>query len=267
MIPLNQQWLVSLRRMASSASSASEPCVSELEEELRQKLIRVEELEADLKSKKIIEEVSPDRVRQNGEEFTVPLPGDAAKFPRKFRQLSNEQVFELAVHGKHGATRERLVREIMRVDKCTWVEARAKVAEMNKRNDQYIAIAQMPYFTGLIGAGIIGIASVPLVFHKSTVIWFAENIVKTNPEDIPVDEMTSIWAVGEYSWGTLEPILGTLSFILLIAQFMRANMQHLDYEPYQGRVNEMRARRLCRLYPQYDKSVVSEFARTDPWAR
>jgi hypothetical protein len=66
-----------------------------------------------------------------------PAIETAESAPRKFREVSNDVVFQLAIQGHHGATRERLVREVMRVDKCTWMEARSTVEEMNMENDRY----------------------------------------------------------------------------------------------------------------------------------
>mmetsp|Transcript_3325 Transcript_3325/g.7456 ORF Transcript_3325/g.7456 Transcript_3325/m.7456 type:complete len:259 (+) Transcript_3325:216-992(+) len=220
-------------------------------------------------STKVPEEV-PDKshiVLQDGEEYRVPATEEVLEMPRKFRQLSNESIFELSIHGKHGATRERLVREIMRVDNCSWVAARDKVREMNETNDQFRFVAQVPYYVGVSSAFLGGFASLPLVFHKGTVIWFAENIVKMDPADIPVEEMTSWWTVGSFSWSYMEPLLGTLSFVLLAAQFMRNNMQHLEFHPYSSKINSMRGNRLCKLYPKYDENIVREFAITDSWNR
>mmetsp|Transcript_15768 Transcript_15768/g.24649 ORF Transcript_15768/g.24649 Transcript_15768/m.24649 type:complete len:212 (+) Transcript_15768:102-737(+) len=157
----------------------------------------------------------------------VPVPDRvlAKCMPRKFREIPNETVFNLSMHGVHGACRERLVREIMRVDDIDWKDARDRVEEMNRENDRYGGVAKIPYQVGLYGAAVSGFGSLPLVFHKETVCWFAEHVVKMDPADIPVDEMNTFWSVGSFSWGWMEPLLGTLSFVLLAAQFMRANMQ------------------------------------------
>ncbi|GBG34915.1 Hypothetical Protein FCC1311_111382 [Hondaea fermentalgiana] len=209
----------------------------------------------------------PHVVLQDGAEYRVPAPEEVTEMPRKFRQLGNEAIFELSIHGKHGATRERLVREIMRVDQCDWVVARQKVSEMNDVNDKFIPFAQVPYYVGMTSGFLGGLISLPLVFHKGTVVWFAENVVKMDPSEIPVDEMTTWWTVGSFSWSYMEPLLGTLSFVLLAAQFSRANMQHLEFHPYSSKINAMRGDRLCRLYPNYEKSIVREFAITDSWNR
>lgn len=50
-----------------------------------------------------------------------------------------------AKNGVHGACRERLVREIMRVDQLEWEEALLKVEEMNKENDKGSWLVTFPY--------------------------------------------------------------------------------------------------------------------------
>lgn len=211
-----------------------------------------------------------DFVMQDGELIKVPVCSEVGSdmMPRKFRQLSNNDVFALAVHGKHGAARERLVRECMRVDNCSWVKARATVREMNVENDRYGGAATLPFKAGLAIGVVGGLGSIPLIFHKESVVYFATNVVKLDPSiDIPLDEMNSWLQVGSFSWSYMEPFVGTVSFLLLAAQFIRANMVRLEYHPYSSKINNMRAERLCRLYPKYDTSIVSEFARTDEWGR
>jgi hypothetical protein len=117
-------------------------------------------------------------------EFRPPSVSEAAQCPRKFRQASNEAIFSLAIHGSHGARRERLVREVMRQDNVDWVTARTKVEAINTENDKYGWVVKMPYQAGLL-LGISGaLASVPLTFHKPTVVWFAEHVVNMKPEDM-----------------------------------------------------------------------------------
>jgi len=197
--------------------------------------------------------------------FKQPDIAEILSLPRRFREVSNETVFELAIQGHHGATRERLVREIMRVENCRWVEARTKVEEMNRENDKGAWLALLPYRLGVGSAFVSALVSLPMVFHKETAIWFAREVVNMPEHEIPVDEMTTFWSVGSFSWGYMEPLLGTLSFVLLAAQFMRANMQHMGLHPYTDKVNLLRASRLVKAYPQYDKNTVMEFSLTDKW--
>ena len=110
-----------------------------------------------------------------------------------------------------------------------------------------------------------GLGSLPFVFHKETVVWFAENVVLLPPSEIPVEDLTTFWSVGSFAWGWAEPLLGTLSFVLLAAQLMRANMQHIGLSPFTDALIVKRADRLVRLYPKYDRNVVREFSITDRW--
>lgn len=107
----------------------------------------------------------------------LPNAEEVFYMPRKFRQCDNKTVFTLAILGKHGARRERLVREIMRVDMCDWETARGKVEIINKVNDQKAWFAKLPYRIGVL-IGFSGVLSVPLVFHRESVLWCAEHIVK-----------------------------------------------------------------------------------------
>ena len=63
----------------------------------------------------------------------------------------------------------------MRVDQCGWEAARKRVEEINKENDKKAGLAQLPYRLG-VTLGFCSVLSIPLVFHRDTVLWFAENI-------------------------------------------------------------------------------------------
>lgn len=187
--------------------------------------------------------------------------------PRKFRQCDNKTVFTLAILGEHGARKERLVREIMRVDNIDWESARIKLETINQANDKRKHLAQLPYRIGLF-AGLTTLVSIPLVFHRGWVVWFAENVVNYPPEDIPKpEELETFWLVGRFSWEWMEPMIGTLSFVLLGFQFTRNQMLHLGLTPYADFLVKWRAKRLVRRYPQYDRNIVMDFAKTDAWNR
>jgi len=190
---------------------------------------------------------------------------DAKALPRKFRELSNDALSIISVSGVYGARKERLLREIMRVDSVTWDEAYQKLMEINKENDRYAWVVTFPFrisaFLGLSAA----VSAIPLVFHKPTAVWFNDNFVH---EDLPeggIESLDTIWKVGNWTWGWMEPYLGTASFVLLGFQMTRIHMQKINYKPYTETVLVWRANRLSKKFPQYEKQIVSDFAVVDPW--
>ena len=81
-------------------------------------------------------------------------------------------------------------------------------------------------------------------------------------------------------------IVGQISFFLLCMQFVRAQMQNINYKPYGGMspipsmplytmihsvlifltiawLRDRRARKLVERYPQYDRLILEDFARND----
>ena len=106
-------------------------------------------------------------------------------------------------------------------------------------------------------------------------------------KDLPDDglaDLDTFWNVGSWTWGWMEPYLGTASFVLLGLQFSRAQMQKMDWKPYTEAVLSWRANRLAdqftfffvflprmffhinhNRYPQYNRVIVRDFAKSDPW--
>mmetsp|Transcript_3192 Transcript_3192/g.3603 ORF Transcript_3192/g.3603 Transcript_3192/m.3603 type:complete len:257 (+) Transcript_3192:116-886(+) len=210
-----------------------------------------------------LKELNPEKFGPGGK---CPSEEEARDMPRKFRNCTNDTVFNLSVHGIHGARRERLVREIMMVDGVDWAPARQKANEMDKANDKGAWLVHLPYHIG-VGMGFSGaLIAVPLVFHQPTVFWFAKTVVELSDEEIPdPKELETFWQVGSFSWEYMEPMLGTLSFVLLGLQFMRAQMQHIQLTPYSDFIQQWRANRLAEQYPQYSRRIVMEFSYTDHW--
>eukprot|EP01094_Clydonella_sp_ATCC50884_P020181 TRINITY_DN413_c1_g1_i2.p1 TRINITY_DN413_c1_g1~~TRINITY_DN413_c1_g1_i2.p1 ORF type:complete len:269 (-),score=80.61 TRINITY_DN413_c1_g1_i2:130-897(-) len=201
-----------------------------------------------------------------GDHYRVPRVTHAARQPRKHRECENETLYVMAVDGEWGARRERLVREIMRVDGVTWQDARAKVdGEINEANDHFAFLVRVPYkigvFTGLVGS----VTSVPLVFHKDTAVWFNDKFVH---EDLPeggLEDLDTFWKVGSWTWNWMEPYLGTASFVLLGMQFTRVHLERLHLKPYTERVLSWRANRLADRFPHYNRNIVRDYSKADPW--
>ena len=59
----------------------------------------------------------------------------------------------------------------------------------------------------------------------------------------------------------MEPVLGTISFVLLTLQFSRAQLSNLGYKPYTALLKKYRAKRLITLYPQYDPVILKNFSK------
>eukprot|EP00294_Goniomonas_avonlea_P009427 CAMPEP_0114539890 /NCGR_PEP_ID=MMETSP0114-20121206/478_1 /TAXON_ID=31324 /ORGANISM="Goniomonas sp, Strain m" /LENGTH=214 /DNA_ID=CAMNT_0001724021 /DNA_START=43 /DNA_END=687 /DNA_ORIENTATION=- len=199
------------------------------------------------------------------EGFREPTLEEAKLSARKFRELSNDAIGVLAVSGHYGARKERLRREIMRADGCTWAETQVKLEDINRFNDQYAWLVTIPYRVA-VGLGIFAAATaLPLVFDINTAAWFNETFVH---EDLPeggLESLTSVWKVGNWTWGWMEPYLGTASFILLSLQFARVNMVKISWKPYTETVLSWRADRLAAQFPQYERQIVRDFSKSDPW--
>eukprot|EP00667_Euglena_gracilis_P016871 EG_transcript_17692 len=197
--------------------------------------------------------------------YRRPTLQDAEDLCRNYQEMSNDILCILAYQEVPAATRERLTREIMRVDHVSWEAADQKVEEMDKANDRYAWLMHMPHQLGVF-LGVAGaLVSIPLVFHKPTCVWFNQNIGKHDIPEEGLDGIETIWEVGSWSWEWMEPIMGTLSFLLLGLQFARANLQNMQIKPYTATMQHVRASRLAKLYPQYDAEIVRAFAKQDDW--
>jgi hypothetical protein len=150
----------------------------------------------------------------------------AMSMPRGWSQVSNNDLVVLAKQGVHAAREERLRREIMAIDQVEYLEADKKLEEINHTNDSAAGFLTVPFKLGA-GIGIVGaVSSVPLVFHKETAVWFNEQFVHTDLPEGGVDALDTFWKVGNWTWGWMEPYLGTASFVLLGFQFTRAQVNY-----------------------------------------
>lgn len=188
----------------------------------------------------------------------VAEPGTAV--PKHYCEYSNETLFLLAQKDNHGAARERLVREVMRVDGLDWPSASRKVSEIEKENERSLGLATLPY-KGVIGFSLItGFGCIPMVFHVKVAKWFNLNYVTT---DVPEpDDLQTPWEIGMWTWQWMEPAMGTAMFTLLAMQLMRAQMLNMGYTPYTAWMQSRRGKRLADLYPQYDRGIVKVFSIT-----
>lgn len=108
----------------------------------------------------------------------------------------------------------------MSVDSVEYDEAEAIVEEIGKHNRAVMKLEYFPYQAGITFALGGGILSFPLVFHQETAMWFNEKFVTAEVPEMK--DLETIFEVGSWSWGWMEPILGQASFALLILQFARS---------------------------------------------
>ena len=86
---------------------------------------------------------------------------------------------------------------------------------------------RLPYYIGLSSAVVGGGLAFPMVFSYDLAKWFNHYYVTTDvPEESDLETMLE---VGSWTWNWMEPPLGTISFILLTAQFGRSQLQNLGW--------------------------------------
>mmetsp|Transcript_5693 Transcript_5693/g.7856 ORF Transcript_5693/g.7856 Transcript_5693/m.7856 type:complete len:258 (+) Transcript_5693:51-824(+) len=192
-------------------------------------------------------------------------PGDENYLPEEYRELSNEILFVLAANGNHSACQERLVRDIMRVDGVTWEEAEIKVKEINVAAEKFNSLVRLPYQIGIAFGIGSAFSSIPLVFDLNTALSFNEYFSREDLPDGGMEELVNFWQVGSWTWGWMEPYLGTMSFVLLGFQFARAQMEKIAIAPFTERMQEMRATRLSQTFPMYSKKILHDHARSMPF--
>ena len=198
--------------------------------------------------------------------LSTPVTIDIAKkLPRNWAEIPNEDVVILSKQGLHEAREERLRRNIMVVDSCDYEAACAKLDQINQDNDNRAWLMTLPYKVGALTGLTAAVSSIPLVFDLNTAAWFAANVVHEDPPEGGLQSLDTIWKVGNWTWGWMEPYLGTASFVLLGFQFSRSQMQHIGWMPYTERIKRYRADRLVKKYPTYNEEMLRDFAETDPW--
>lgn len=185
---------------------------------------------------------------------------EAEAQPRHICEFSNEALAILAMQDDHEAACERLRREIMVIDHVTWEEADAKLIEIDTFNDRNLWIGTLPYKVGIGVALVSGFGAIPMVFEVNTAMWFNELFVTT---DVPeAKDLETVWEVGTWTWGWMEPALGTASFTLLTLQFSRAQMLNLGLKPYTSWLMSRRADRTADRFPEYNRDMVRKFSKS-----
>lgn len=182
--------------------------------------------------------------------------------PRELYEYSNEALLLASrAPDAHDAHQERLIREIMVVDKIDYPRACAKMKEIFEYNSKVSNILTVPLHTGLAVAVVGAIGCVPLVFHEHSAQSFADLIGVA----VECHQENNFAQVGQATWSYMEPILGTASFSILCLQLLRGAMVNMAYQPYIDFVHSHRANKLAKAFPQYSKAVVKDFGRSQPF--
>lgn len=175
--------------------------------------------------------------------------------------MGNDILLSMAVMGDQEAREERLIREIMAVDSVSWEDAQPMFMNIVDANRANLMLITLPYKIGILSAVSAGILSIPMVFQFDLVMWFNEFFVTA---DVPeAKDLETALEVGGFAWNWMEPPLGTISFFLLCMQYARAQLQNLGAKPYTKSMLDLRAKGLCKKFPQYNKFVLQSFSMGD----
>jgi hypothetical protein len=199
-------------------------------------------------------------------DYGYPSVDSAVREPlRRFSETPSTSLQILASQGVTGAHKERLLREIMRVDRCSYADAYVVLASMNRQNAKLQWVFKTPYLVGMSCTLVTGLGAIPAVFHRGTAVWFCQNFVGDEIPDLGT--LQTCWQVGAWTWTWMEPAIGTFSFVLLSLQLIRSQMQKMQWKPYIGLVKSIMADRLAIAFPQYEREMVRDYAKADPWGR
>ena len=185
---------------------------------------------------------------------------DDERMPTTYADYSNHVLLMLSAHGDDQAIRERMVRDVMKVDGVEHTEAEKTVGEIEQAAKAGLAMSRLPYRVGIAAALVAGFGSIPMCFDLHTVLWFNEQYVTMDVED--AKNLETWLEVGSWSWNWMEPPLGQASFFLLCLQYSRDQMKNIGMKTYTERVKDKRGAKLVEKFPQYNGIVVAEFGRT-----
>ena len=198
--------------------------------------------------------------KKNEPKPDVPSLKTALAMPLSPRQMDNSMLVTLGELGNHQARSEILKRHIMCRDRVSYEQACQTFLTIEQKNHEHIYLLSLPYILGIAMGVTSAAAAWPMVFDLATAEWFNHHFVTT---DVPEPkDLETFWEVGAWSWSWNEPVLGTVSFVLLALQFTRAQIQNLGIKPYTAWVKHWRGERLARAFPKYDAEVVIDYSRT-----
>jgi len=168
----------------------------------------------------------------------------ARAMPRDYSEVSNDVLVTAALCGNQNAQAERLIREIMTVENVSWEEAQPIFKKVSDQNKAGMSLAIMPYRIGVVASLSAAFLSFPLVFSKSTALWFNENFVTT---DVPPEtDLETMLEVGSWTWNWMEPPLGQISFF----SPMSSVLPHSDQEDGKIPLQLHDSEQACRSFGQ-----------------
>ena len=147
----------------------------------------------------------------------------------------------------------------MRVDNVSSQDAAKTVRTIAAHERPMTRLLRAPYYLGMAVVQSGGWLSVPLVFSYSVAARFNDQYVMAEPAE--AHEIDTILEVGMWTWGWMEPPLGTLSFFLLCMQFSEKQRQNLGVKPFTERLKSWRADRVASAFPQYDRHIIRDYAK------
>ena len=179
---------------------------------------------------------------------------------RDFKDLTGEACSEcrfskVAAWARHGSA--SFARSI--VDSVSHEDALEVVRGMARKNAEGQAVSVLPYRIGINAAYVAAWASIPLVFSLQTAKKFNEVAVTTDVPE-PAD-LNTMLEVGSWTWGWMEPPLGTISFFLLCLQYARDQKLNIGQQPWTTYWKEKQGDKLAAAYPQYHKGIVRDYGR------
>lgn len=71
----------------------------------------------------------------------------------------------------------------------------------------------------------------------------------------------TILEVGMWTWGWMEPPLGTISFFILCMQFAAQQRLNLGLQPFTEWLKSRKADQFNLAYPMYDRYIVRDYAK------
>jgi len=112
-----------------------------------------------------------------------PTREDIREMPRHISELSGELLFIMSksAGGSLPASRERLRREIMYVDRVNYEEAGVKIVELAQHGRTDSVLRKVPYYAGMAAAHAAGFLSIPLVFSLTLASRFNDTHVMADP--------------------------------------------------------------------------------------
>lgn len=180
---------------------------------------------------------------------------------RKYNDMPNEVLLNMAIMGDQDAREERVIREVMAVENVSWNDAQPIFEKIVASNRRGLFLATLPYKIGIASSVIAGVVSIPMIFDLNVVLWFNELYVTS---DVPeAKDLETPLEVGSFAWNWMEPPLGTISFFLLCMQYARSQLENLGAKPYTHWFKARRAARVCREFPKYDANIIASFSEGD----